>query len=373
MLLDQLSASSASAVSSAVDSGGVGAGSAVYLSSQQLQHVRMLLERTRAECDECYCDRCYKDIHSGGKRATHRSTLPLSLPSSLSSLFSLFSLLSLSDFLSSLPLVLFCVLYLCVSVDGLGSIPRLPCVPFVNMRQESLPVPSAIPAAPTRTTARPTQPPRSTAAPAHESSITRAARGNTNSRLSTNPCLRPHLHTATAVFVSGGWGQSCVSSARTPFATPVSSATTPPPAHLTHTTPLPTHRNTPPTNTDHTLLSAMLHRRRVWCVCSVEKRQISSVSSVETSIAQECGWATQAASRATIPRATDSSTQLFPSPHTHPQPLVLILDLPLLLALSQEEEEVRRREGWEMQSLLLRVFAKECGERGSRRSQYVQL
>ena len=32
----------------------------------------MMLERTRAECDECYCDDCYRDVHSGGKRSTHR-------------------------------------------------------------------------------------------------------------------------------------------------------------------------------------------------------------------------------------------------------------------------------------------------------------
>jgi hypothetical protein len=47
-----------------------------FISAHQLQHVRMLLERTRAECDECYCDRCYKDIHQGGKRAHHRSPFP---------------------------------------------------------------------------------------------------------------------------------------------------------------------------------------------------------------------------------------------------------------------------------------------------------
>lgn len=44
----------------------------VYLTPYQLQHIRMILERTRAECDECYCDRCYKDLHHGGKRANHR-------------------------------------------------------------------------------------------------------------------------------------------------------------------------------------------------------------------------------------------------------------------------------------------------------------
>lgn len=43
-----------------------------YLTVNQIQHIRMLLERTRAECDECYCDRCYQDIHRGGKRAHHR-------------------------------------------------------------------------------------------------------------------------------------------------------------------------------------------------------------------------------------------------------------------------------------------------------------
>jgi hypothetical protein len=42
------------------------------LTSVQLQQVRGMLERTRAECDECYCDSCYTQVHSGGKRAMHR-------------------------------------------------------------------------------------------------------------------------------------------------------------------------------------------------------------------------------------------------------------------------------------------------------------
>jgi hypothetical protein len=42
------------------------------LSSSNLQQVRMMLERTRAECDECYCTKCYSDLHSGGKRTLHR-------------------------------------------------------------------------------------------------------------------------------------------------------------------------------------------------------------------------------------------------------------------------------------------------------------
>ena len=42
------------------------------LNSAQLQQVRTILERTRAECDECYCDECYIRVHSGGKRVLHR-------------------------------------------------------------------------------------------------------------------------------------------------------------------------------------------------------------------------------------------------------------------------------------------------------------
>ena len=44
---------------------------AVVFSMSQLQQVRVVLERTRAECDECYCDNCYIEVHSGGKRSTH--------------------------------------------------------------------------------------------------------------------------------------------------------------------------------------------------------------------------------------------------------------------------------------------------------------
>lgn len=42
------------------------------ISPSQLQQVRMMLERTRAECDEVYCDECYIEMHSGGKRALHK-------------------------------------------------------------------------------------------------------------------------------------------------------------------------------------------------------------------------------------------------------------------------------------------------------------
>eukprot|EP00605_Chrysophyceae_sp_TOSAG23-4_P001261 GSChrysophyteH1.ASY1.ANO1.1372.1 assembled CDS len=44
----------------------------VYLSPSQLQQVRMMLERTRAECDEVYCDDCYREVHAGGKRLLHK-------------------------------------------------------------------------------------------------------------------------------------------------------------------------------------------------------------------------------------------------------------------------------------------------------------
>lgn len=38
----------------------------------QLQSVRSMLEQIRAECDECYCASCYKEVHSGGRRSTHK-------------------------------------------------------------------------------------------------------------------------------------------------------------------------------------------------------------------------------------------------------------------------------------------------------------
>lgn len=41
------------------------------LSPYQIQNIRGLLERTRAECDECYCQSCYQIVHSHGRRATH--------------------------------------------------------------------------------------------------------------------------------------------------------------------------------------------------------------------------------------------------------------------------------------------------------------
>jgi hypothetical protein len=49
----------------------------IFLTPNQLQNVRTLLERTRAECDEVYCDRCYRDLHNGGKRAFHRYLISL--------------------------------------------------------------------------------------------------------------------------------------------------------------------------------------------------------------------------------------------------------------------------------------------------------
>jgi hypothetical protein len=42
------------------------------LTPGQLQQVRTMLERTRAECDELYCKECYVEMHSGGKRANHK-------------------------------------------------------------------------------------------------------------------------------------------------------------------------------------------------------------------------------------------------------------------------------------------------------------
>lgn len=42
------------------------------LTPGQLQQVRTMLERTRAECDELYCKDCYVEMHSGGKRANHK-------------------------------------------------------------------------------------------------------------------------------------------------------------------------------------------------------------------------------------------------------------------------------------------------------------
>lgn len=42
------------------------------LSVTQLQQVRVLLERTRAECDECYCDECYQGVHAAGNRSNHK-------------------------------------------------------------------------------------------------------------------------------------------------------------------------------------------------------------------------------------------------------------------------------------------------------------
>ena len=61
LMLEQIRGSSSS-----VDGSGSG------LSMSQLQQVRVLLERTRAECDECYCDDCYIEVHSGGRRSTHK-------------------------------------------------------------------------------------------------------------------------------------------------------------------------------------------------------------------------------------------------------------------------------------------------------------
>jgi hypothetical protein len=43
-----------------------------FLTPSQLQSIRTMLEQTRAECDDCYCDNCYKDVHSGGKRISHK-------------------------------------------------------------------------------------------------------------------------------------------------------------------------------------------------------------------------------------------------------------------------------------------------------------
>lgn len=61
MLLEQIGGSSSS----------VGHGTS-YLNPMQIQSVRAMLERTRAECDEVYCDECYIEVHSGGKRSLHK-------------------------------------------------------------------------------------------------------------------------------------------------------------------------------------------------------------------------------------------------------------------------------------------------------------
>ena len=43
-----------------------------FLTPDQLQAVRTILERTRAERDDTYCESCYLSVHSGGRRSTHR-------------------------------------------------------------------------------------------------------------------------------------------------------------------------------------------------------------------------------------------------------------------------------------------------------------
>lgn len=55
-----------------VDVGGSNVGASGRLSLAQVQEVRIMLERTRAECDDCYCTNCYLEVHSGGKRASHK-------------------------------------------------------------------------------------------------------------------------------------------------------------------------------------------------------------------------------------------------------------------------------------------------------------
>lgn len=55
-----------------VDMGGSNVGASGRLSLAQVQELRIVLERTRAECDDCYCTSCYQDVHSGGKRSTHK-------------------------------------------------------------------------------------------------------------------------------------------------------------------------------------------------------------------------------------------------------------------------------------------------------------
>merc|ERR1711871_124100 len=62
LMLEQISGSSTS-----MEGGGVAS-----LSIAQLQQIRVLLERTRAECDECYCDECYMGVHSAGNRSSHK-------------------------------------------------------------------------------------------------------------------------------------------------------------------------------------------------------------------------------------------------------------------------------------------------------------
>ena len=42
------------------------------LTMKNLQSIRALLQRMRAECDECYCVEHYGEVHAGGKRAVHR-------------------------------------------------------------------------------------------------------------------------------------------------------------------------------------------------------------------------------------------------------------------------------------------------------------
>ena len=62
LMLEQISGSSTS-----MDGGGI-----TSLSITQLHQVRVLLERTRAECDECYCDECYMGTHAAGNRSSHK-------------------------------------------------------------------------------------------------------------------------------------------------------------------------------------------------------------------------------------------------------------------------------------------------------------
>lgn len=53
-------------------SGSDAGAAASHFSPAQLQQVRMMLERTRAECDEVYCEECYKEVHAGGRRLLHK-------------------------------------------------------------------------------------------------------------------------------------------------------------------------------------------------------------------------------------------------------------------------------------------------------------
>lgn len=55
-----------------IDVGGNNVGASGRLSLAQLQEVRIMLERTRAECDDCYCASCYAEVHTGGKRSSHK-------------------------------------------------------------------------------------------------------------------------------------------------------------------------------------------------------------------------------------------------------------------------------------------------------------